>query len=177
MSGFADELVDDADVGGQDEKGHARHDDPGQEVRQVNDGLVEALEGAVPHLVQHEGEQDGQREHEDEPEDVDGERVAEHDVEVAVGEQVGKMLEAHPLAAREARIGIVVLEREQQTPQRGELEQNKKQYARQREHIHRPMLDDARAKPGPIAFFLSDRQCGERLLHDPKHLVSVRWRT
>ena len=63
-------LVDDAGGGGEDLQHHTADDDPAQEVGQVQQRLGDALDALVLNLVQHDGQDDRNREAHDEAHQV-----------------------------------------------------------------------------------------------------------
>ena len=105
-----DQLVDDA-VGGREEQvDHARQHHGGDEVGHVDGRLGEALEPLGVQLIQHDGQQDRDREAEEQAIHVQHDGVLEHTAAVVGVEEGLKVLQAHPLAAGDAEGSLVVAE-------------------------------------------------------------------
>ena len=93
---------------------HVAHDaadhHPGDEVRQVADGLERLLPGDLAYLVQEQGEDDRPREADRDLQEADADRVPQHLVELLGVEQALEVGEPDPGAAEQAAGDGVLLE-------------------------------------------------------------------
>jgi hypothetical protein len=92
-------------------------------VRQIGDGLYKALEFLPPQFVDHQGEKDGRRKSENDPEPADHKRIPEYFPEIVVLDHLDKVLEPDPRAAENAGPEAVVLESDDHTRHGGIAEQ------------------------------------------------------
>ena len=86
-------LVDDAVGGGEEQVEHTSQHDRGDEVRNVNRRLREALEALRVQLVKHDGEQNRNREGEQQPVEVQQQCVCKHAPAVVHAEEIAEVFE------------------------------------------------------------------------------------
>lgn len=136
-------FVDDAVPEREEQERYADDDDPGQEVRQVDDRLHHPFIEAVANFVQHDGKHDRQRKEKHEIQKIDRERVAQQHHKIGIGEKTAEMVQPDPRTVQEALERGVLLERDQDAPHRYVAEQQKVQNAGQREQIQKFVPFDA----------------------------------
>ena len=91
--------VDDAGGGGEDRQRHTADDDPGQEMRQVQQRLRNLLEANGLELVEHDGQHDGHRETGDQPHEIQNQGVAQGHGKVRHAHDETEIFKADPFAA------------------------------------------------------------------------------
>ena len=99
--------------------------------------MPQALVGLVAHLVEQQGQHNGQRTAHQDGQKVDGQRVSQQPGEIVAGEKLLKPLQAHPLAAPQAAGRAVVLEGDGQAAHGRVAENEVIHQAEQRDGIHR----------------------------------------
>lgn len=95
--------------GGQQAVDQLPHDDPAQEVGQVDDGLYDLLEALRADLVQQQGEDDRHGEAHDQRHEGDDNGVCKDPQEVRMGEHAPEVRQTYPGAAQHAFEDAVVL--------------------------------------------------------------------
>ncbi|MNC73695.1 hypothetical protein D3C75_1249430 [compost metagenome] len=95
---MAQQLVDGTAIDGEQGQNNTCNDNPGQKVRQINNGLNPALQPAFPDLVQGNGDNNRSREPEDQVKNTQGKGVPDY-LQRNVGlEQNLKVFQPHPRA-------------------------------------------------------------------------------
>ena len=108
-------------------------------MRDVNDGLHQALVFEIANLVEQQRQQDGRREAENHAVNVEQQRVAEHPEEHRRAEQALKILQAHPFAAPDAQVHLIVLEGDLHAIERRIFENDEEQNCRHQQQIQIPV--------------------------------------
>ena len=91
-----------AAVGGQQGRDEAGDHHPGDEVRQIGNGLHDTLDGCARHLVEHERENNGRRKTKNDFQNADFQGVAHHVPEEKGIKEARKVFESHPGAIDDA---------------------------------------------------------------------------
>ena len=110
------------------------HDDPAEEVGQVNQGLGRAPEGGGAHLVEQDGHGDGDDQMQDDLPEGDDDGVLQRGNGAGQVIQINKVIPAHPfLVAEQPLGGHEFLERDDQSAQRN-VHINEDQDHRRQQH-------------------------------------------
>ena len=143
-------LVDDAQVHQGDvdqarlrleEREHDGGDDgPGEEVRQIQDGLGDLLVAVKAQLVEQQRQDDGHGEADDQVEKVEDQRVPQRGVEALILEDLLKRLKAHPRAAVKALGRLVIHERDAHARIRRILEDDDKRDGNHQQRVELPVV-------------------------------------
>ena len=127
-------------------------------MRQVQQRLRYALDGAAPDFVEHDRQDDGHREAHQQVHKVQQQRVSQRDGKIAHVENKFEVIQAHPGAARDAPEQIVLLEGDDDADHRLVAED---EIVGDREHQHQveaPVPGDQLAECHPV-------NVGGQLLH------------
>ena len=136
----------------------------------VQHGLGDALEPLEPYLVQHQGQNDGDREAPEQTEEAQKYRVLHHAAKGGGAEEPLEPFQSHPFAAGEAPAGLVVPERDLDAVH-GYVLIDESQYHGNGQHgVQLPVI--------PETFFQRPfhhhrRPCGSRLVLVHSSLLSV----
>ncbi|MDG0794206.1 hypothetical protein OMP38_27750 [Cohnella ginsengisoli] len=122
----------------------ADDDDPGYEVRQVNDRLYRFLEKAVFDFIQHERHHDACWKREQQLERVQVKRVEKNADHVGRVEDGAEVPQPHPRAVRESLEGAIIFECDYQTEHRQVFVDDEINQSRQQEQVEKAILPDLR---------------------------------
>ena len=114
-------------------------------MRQVADGLHRLAEFGVFDFVQEQREDDGEGEGKHQRHDIQQHGVSDQLREVHAVDEIGKMLEAHELAAREALEQLVIVKRDAQVPHGDVADDHEIRHDGQDHQVHVPVHPDAAA--------------------------------
>ena len=108
-------------------------------MRNINRGLGKSFETLPVQLVEHDGQEDRDREAEKEAEHIQEESVQEHSSAVITGKEFLKVFQAHPFASGDSEGSLVIPEGDLD-PVHGEIaEDDKKGQGRQKQYPQLPV--------------------------------------
>ena len=128
---------------------HAGQNHDRDEVRRVDDGLHRALELLIGHLIEHQGQNDRQREGEDQRLKREQERVDDQTAEVVGIEELHEVLHQRlgPRAAHDAKASLEILEGDLYAVHRDVLEDEDDHEHGNQQQIEFPVIHDAAPEP------------------------------
>ncbi|MNC44905.1 hypothetical protein D3C75_938310 [compost metagenome] len=94
------------------------NNNPGQEVRQVGNGLHHSLPEHLADLVQQQSKDNCSDESQNQVDNPHRQRIAQHTEEIIVGKQEFELLEAHPFLLTEGTARPVILKSHGPAPHR-----------------------------------------------------------
>lgn len=137
-------------VGGEEQVEHTSQHDRGDEVRNVNRRLREALEALRVQLVEHDGEQNRNGEGEQQPVEVQQQCVCKHAPAVVHAEEIAEVFEQVklpfrrcPFAADDALADFEVLECNLHAVHREVAEYNEESQRRNQQHPQLPVTHNS----------------------------------
>ena len=129
-------------------------------------GLHSAFKFYTPHLIEHEGKDNGEREVDGEGKYAQNQGVGDKASGVIAGKEAGKVFETHPGGAPEAFYGVVVPEGDLQAVHGGIVEDDIVGDNWQKQQVDLPVLCKGEDKPFTLQPFFFRRQTYRRpLLH------------
>ncbi|MGQ4486011.1 hypothetical protein ACN6LM_002304 [Streptomyces sp. SAS_281] len=168
---------------------HRHDDDPGQEVREVDDGLDEPLDLLADERVEQQGQGDRCGEVQEELDRRDLEGVGDRAPELGLGQQRGEVRHPDERALLEAQERLVVLEGDDVARERQVEEEDEVQHAGQAEEQKRLVPLDALPERLPYSVIPAlpprgafrvfrvaglrhgrPRSCDRRVCHRHRHL-------
>ena len=132
-------MIDNAVGRGEKEIDHSGQDNRGYEMRHIDGGLGKALEPFAVQLVQHDRQEDRNRETEQQAVEVQQEGVRKHPPAVIAVEEFFEIFQSDPLAAGNAEGGFIVPEGNLYAVHREITEYNEKCQAGQQQHPQLPV--------------------------------------
>ena len=127
----------------QEDLDHTADDHDGDEVGRIEDGLDHPLELVKPHLVDNEGQDDGDREAPQQSVEADEHRILHHPPEGGGLEEPDEPVEAYPGAPGEAQIGIKVPEGDLDAVHRDVLVDNCQRHGNQQQGVELPVVQES----------------------------------
>ena len=171
---MGDQRIDNAGICGEHRVGRGADDDPGQEVRQIQQRLGDALEPLDADLVEQQRQNDRHREAEQKIQYVQQQRVGNSLAEIAVLKDLFKNLQPDKFAACVALANLVVQKSDRQARVSKVLEYDDERHRQQHQCVQLPVtlevvqksffLDGYCIRREHFAFALSHRKARSSLI-------------
>ena len=141
-----DQVIDDAVGGGEQDVQDAGQNHRGDEVRDIDGGLGELLQALPADVVDHNGQEDRNREGEEKAQHIEQEGIPDQASEVVGLEECNEVLEAvhrGPGTADNAADSLVILEGDLDTVHRKIVEDDQVDQSRKNQKIEPAVLENA----------------------------------